>query len=298
MWIQDLKGLYRVQQTHVCMCTHTGPARAYICRSTGAPPLAPSPRPSAPPLRSFPALQPPRGPAHRPQAVGGGETRRRPIAALGIAAARRRLAARPGLTSPEPARGRLRLAAAALRPRPSAPPLPHPPGGSSSSDRRRSASLAVRAGRLQRAMAASAGRSLPLLLCRRRGAAAAFSAAGCFPALGRRRQQQRHRTVSEAESARRVAVPFRRRPGRVRDEGAAGAFRPPAQSRARGGQRRRRQLRVILSAAKLERSGGPPRADPIAVNFPRARGGGEERRRSGAGPGRAGPGGLSPAAPS
>lgn len=123
MWIQDLKGLYRVQQTHVCMCTHTGPARAYICRSTGAPPLAPSPRPSAPPLRSFPALQPPRGPAHRPQAVGGGETRRRPIASLGIAAARRRLAARPGLTSPEPARGRLRLAAAALRPRPSAPPL-------------------------------------------------------------------------------------------------------------------------------------------------------------------------------
>ncbi|XP_031458813.1 calcium uniporter protein, mitochondrial isoform X3 [Phasianus colchicus] len=46
-------------------------------------------------------------------------------------------------------------------------------------------------------MAASAGRSLPLLLCRRRGAAATLSAAGCFPALGRRRQQQRHRTVHQ-----------------------------------------------------------------------------------------------------
>ncbi|XP_015721786.1 calcium uniporter protein, mitochondrial isoform X1 [Coturnix japonica] len=46
-------------------------------------------------------------------------------------------------------------------------------------------------------MAASAGRSLPLLLCRRRGAAAALCSAGCFPALGRRRQQQRHRTVHQ-----------------------------------------------------------------------------------------------------
>ncbi|KAK2530816.1 Mcu [Columba guinea] len=41
-------------------------------------------------------------------------------------------------------------------------------------------------------MAATAGRSLPLLLCRR---PAALTAAGCFPALGRRRQQQRHRTL-------------------------------------------------------------------------------------------------------
>ncbi|XP_054061751.1 calcium uniporter protein, mitochondrial isoform X1 [Rissa tridactyla] len=46
-------------------------------------------------------------------------------------------------------------------------------------------------------MAATAGRSLPLLLCRRRPAA--LTAAGCFPALGRRRQQQqqRHRTVHQ-----------------------------------------------------------------------------------------------------
>ncbi|KAK2545107.1 Mcu [Columba livia] len=46
-------------------------------------------------------------------------------------------------------------------------------------------------------MAATAGRSLPLLLCRR---PAALTAAGCFPALGRRRQQQRHRTASYAQS--------------------------------------------------------------------------------------------------
>ncbi|XP_074010786.1 calcium uniporter protein, mitochondrial isoform X1 [Numenius arquata] len=47
-------------------------------------------------------------------------------------------------------------------------------------------------------MAATAGRSLPLLLCRRQPAA--LTAAGCFPALGRRRQQQqqqRHRTVHQ-----------------------------------------------------------------------------------------------------
>lgn len=183
------------------------------------------------------------------------------------------------------------MATAALRPRPAAPPLPHPPGGSSS-DRRRSASLAVRAGRLQRAMAASAGRSLPLLLCRHRGAAATLSAAGCFPALGRRRQQQRHRTVSEAGAP--AAGPCPSGGGR----GGCGArrrrelsVRPPARSWARGGLRRRRQLRVILSAAKLERGGGPPRADPGPVNFPRHEGGwwgGAAAERSGAGPGRAG----------
>lgn len=54
----------------------------------------------APPLRSFPALRPARGPARRPQGVGGGETRRRPILSLGTAAARWRLAARPARRAP------------------------------------------------------------------------------------------------------------------------------------------------------------------------------------------------------
>ncbi|XP_064369676.1 calcium uniporter protein, mitochondrial isoform X3 [Dromaius novaehollandiae] len=43
-------------------------------------------------------------------------------------------------------------------------------------------------------MAATAGRALPLLLGRGGGA---LTAAGCFPALGRRRQPQRHRTVHQ-----------------------------------------------------------------------------------------------------
>ncbi|RMC11860.1 hypothetical protein DUI87_11986 [Hirundo rustica rustica] len=42
-------------------------------------------------------------------------------------------------------------------------------------------------------MAATPGRALPLLLCGRRPAALT-AVAGRFPALGRRRQQQRHRT--------------------------------------------------------------------------------------------------------
>lgn len=110
-------------------------------------------------------------------------------------------------------------------------------------------------------MAATAGRSLPLLLCRR---PAALTAAGCFPALGRRRQQQRHRTVSVAG-----AVPFRRRPAeagavpaQAAGEARGGAPAPPRSPGGGGPRPGPGQLCVILSAVTGRNLSGAERRQP------------------------------------
>lgn len=138
------------------------------------------------------------------------------------------------------------------------------------------------------AMAAAAGRSLPLLLCRRAAlaspaapaASSSSSSSCCFPALARRRQQQRHRTVSGAgagaaglcpSGAPGAAAGRLRAPGSggfSSGDGAGGAVPSPA-----------RQCPALPGlAAPRPRRQAPPRGRQVAPRQPPG-GTGPERTR-------------------